>query len=204
MILLASVLPACSTKTNPPGASGIVSGTKDSHCAETVTVDQAACHPASTGSGGDAGAGTADGGALAEGGAGTPDSGAEESFATLYNNEGDDDDCKYHVKWSAPNGVAQGAGVTFNIVLTTRAGEPVTGAGIAGQPVRGEVFLNDTHPAPRASEETSSNNGGGNYTLGPIYFDAPGTWTVRFHFFEDCDDSEKSPHGHAAFYVQVP
>jgi hypothetical protein len=41
--------------------------------------------------------------------------------------------------------------------------------------------------------------------VGPIVFDQPGKWVVRFHFFENCDDLvEDSPHGHAAFYVQVP
>ena len=38
-----------------------------------------------------------------------------------------------------------------------------------------------------------------------ITFDMPGDWTVRFHFFENCDDAPAdSPHGHAAFLVYVP
>ena len=32
-----------------------------------------------------------------------------------------------------------------------------------------------------------------------------GDWTVRFHFYENCNDApEDSPHGHAAFFVHVP
>ena len=48
------------------------------------------------------------------------------------------------------------------------------------------------------------------YKVGPIRFDAAGNapghyWTVRFHLYEECNDSpEDSPHGHAAFYVSVP
>jgi len=38
-----------------------------------------------------------------------------------------------------------------------------------------------------------------------ITFDAAGDWTVRYHFYEDCNDApEDSPHGHAAFLVHVP
>ena len=34
---------------------------------------------------------------------------------------------------------------------------------------------------------------------------APGKWTVRFHFNEICCDvNSDSPHGHAAFFVNVP
>jgi len=45
----------------------------------------------------------------------------------------------------------------------------------------------------------------GVYSVGPVRFDQAGRWTVRFHFFETCLDArEDSPHGHAAFYVDVP
>jgi hypothetical protein len=75
---------------------------------------------------------------------------------------------------------------------------PATGA-----KTRAEIFLTDTHPAappPAASESPA-----GTYKVGPIKFDAPGDWTVRFHFYENCDDApEDSPHGHVAFFVHVP
>ena len=52
-----------------------------------------------------------------------------------------------------------------------------------------------------STEETSP----GTYKIGPIVFDRPGGWVVRFHFFGSCDDYlDTSPHGHAAFFVTVP
>jgi hypothetical protein len=116
----------------------------------------------------------------------------------MYNADGDDDDCKYHVSWTSTP-VRENTNVTFNVTLTKLADmTPATGASL-----RAEVYLNDTHPAqpPPVAKESS----GGQYSLGPIKFDAPGDWTVRFHFFEDCNDTQPdSPHGHAAFFVRVP
>jgi hypothetical protein len=37
-----------------------------------------------------------------------------------------------------------------------------------------------------------------------VRFDASGKWTVRFHFSADCADAVDSPHGHVAFFVNVP
>ena len=40
---------------------------------------------------------------------------------------------------------------------------------------------------------------------GPVQFDAPGQWTVRFHLHDNCsDEPADSPHGHAAFFIGVP
>src|SRR4051812_24777879 len=39
---------------------------------------------------------------------------------TLYGNEGDDDDCKYHVTWTATD-LYQGAGVYFTVTATDKA-----------------------------------------------------------------------------------
>ena len=45
----------------------------------------------------------------------------------------------------------------------------------------------------------------GVYKVGPIQFSRAGIWQVRFHLFEECsDDPDDSPHGHAAFFIQVP
>ena len=45
----------------------------------------------------------------------------------------------------------------------------------------------------------------GTYKIGPIVFDKPGRWVVRFHLFGTCDDAlATSPHAHAAFFVDVP
>jgi hypothetical protein len=45
----------------------------------------------------------------------------------------------------------------------------------------------------------------GTYSVGPVRFDQAGRWFVRFHFYETCSDApEDSPHGHVAFWVDVP
>lgn len=193
--LLATIAAAgCSSSDSDGGGqtpSGLsaapADGPADDHCSSDAgpianPTDMAACTP-DPDAGHDHDAGAVDPG---------PDYGA-----TMYGTEADDDDCKYHVKYTvAPAGASQ---VTFGLTLTaTVDGAPVTGA-----TPRAEVFLDDKHPAPN-SGATSTETASGTYTLGPIAFDAPGRWTVRFHFFEDCSDlSEESPHGHAAFYVDV-
>jgi len=66
------------------------------------------------------------------------------------------------------------------------------------------LVLTDTHPAPN-SNVTVSPGTAGTYGIGPILFDAPGTWTVRFHLFATCSDlAVDSPAGQVAFYVDVP
>ena len=183
MASLAALLGACSSSSSPSGpVGGPVAGPPDMHCRDatgniTATVIGQCMM----------------GGGVPDGGAGVSDYGD-----TLNNAEGDDDDCKYHVVWTSTP-VRENTGVTFTLTLTKLAdGSAATGAG-----VRGEVFLNDTHPAAPTPQATESS--GGTYKLGPITFDMPGDWTVRFHFFENCDDAPAdSPHGHAAFLVYVP
>jgi hypothetical protein len=174
----------CGGNSGPTGpVGGPVSGALDVHCGDPV--EATAVGLCQTGN---------------EPDAGEPDGGVPISDYgdTMFNAEGNDDDCKYHVSWTSTP-VRKGANVTFTVTLTKLAdGTPATGAG-----VRAEVYLNDTHPAappPQAAESS-----GGNYAVGPIMFDAPGNWTVRFHFYEQCSDvPEDSPHGHAAFFVRVP
>jgi hypothetical protein len=61
------------------------------------------------------------------------------------------------------------------------------------------VHVNPDH------DTTFKPKGAGVYEVGPITFDQSGTWVVRFHIFEDCSDAPAdSPHGHAAFYLDVP
>ena len=117
---------------------------------------------------------------------------------TMFNAVGDDDDCKYHVEWTSTP-VREKTNVTFTLVLTKLADmTPATGA-----KTRAEIFLTDTHPAAPPPESPESPPG--TYKVGPINFDAPGDWTVRFHFYEDCADAPAdSPHGHIAFFVRVP
>lgn len=180
---------ACSSSNDTPSpgkAGGAVSGAVDNHCTDEAgapinqATSQAACS-------------APDGGISDDGGT------VVDYGPTLYNQEGDDDDCKYHVKWTSTP-VYKNKSVTFTVEATRRTDDqPLTGA----YP-RAEVYLNDTHPAPNTPQKPNEISPG-KYTVGPIKFDASGRWTVRFHFYEDCVDlTEDSPHGHAAFYVDVP
>lgn len=191
------VLAACSSSSGGggTGASGTggtgggpVSGTADAHCSGVASqaTSQADCHLTSD--------------------AGADDGGGSDYGDTMYNAEGDDDDCKYHVKWSSTP-IGENRDVTFTVTATTKTdGMPAgsgTGAG-ADANVLAEVYLSDTHPAPN-TDQVSDETSPGTYSVGPIRFDAPGRWTVRFHFYEACTDvADDSPHGHAAFYVDVP
>lgn len=38
----------------------------------------------------------------------------------------------------------------------------------------------------------------------PVRFIAPGDWTVRFHFYENCYDASESPRGHGVLLIHVP
>ena len=176
MVLLA----ACSGSSGPTG--GPVAGAADTHCSlpDGGTIAQAtsqsACNippPA--------------------------DAGVVVYGDTMFNSEGDDDDCKYHVKWSA-TAIRENSDVTVTAIATNKAGGgPTTGANIDL-----EIFLNTAHPAPNTPVKTTEGPPG-TYAIGPVRFDAKGQWTVRFHLFENCTDAAgESPHGHAAFYVEVP
>ena len=118
---------------------------------------------------------------------------------TMYGSAGDDDDCKYYVSWTATP-IKENADTFFTVSALRLADMmPVSCAG-----VRPDVSLSISHGAP-APANPSTEIAPGVYQVGPIKFDASGTWTVRFHFFEECSDAqEDSPHGHAAFYVNVP
>jgi len=174
------------------------SGPADTHCEASVqTVDQASCF------GGAEDAGDVDAGALA----------TCEYGDTLFGMEGDDDDCKYHVRWiSTP--ICEGAtGVRFTVIATSKAdGTPVVGAEI-----HAETFLSapagascddalaSGHTGPGSEVQlTESPTTAGTY-VGNVAFDRAGQWTIRFHLFEMCADApESSPHGHVAFRLTVP
>ncbi len=179
---------ACSSSDAPsPGkAGGAVVGEADNHCVDDAgapvnqETSQSACA-------------APDGGIADDGGD------VEPYGATRFNQEADDDDCKYHVKWTSTP-VYRNKNVTFTVEATRRVdGQPLTGA----YP-RLEVYLDDTHPAPNTPQKPNEISPG-KYSVGPIKFDAAGQWTARFHFYEDCVDlTEDSPHGHVAFFVDVP
>jgi YtkA-like len=175
---------ACSSSGGP------ITGPADSHCgSKAQPTSQSACQ---------GGMGGSSSSSSSSSGAGGAEMGGDYG-ATLENAEGDDDDCKYHVKFTSTD-IGENKDVTFTVVVTNKAdGKPTTGAKTAA-----ELFLSDTHPGPNTDQKvTESPNG--TYQVGPVRFDAPGKWTVRFHFFEDCSDlNEQSPHGHVAFFVNVP
>ncbi len=118
---------------------------------------------------------------------------------TMYGSQGNDDDCKYLISWTATP-VKQDTDTTFTVTAIRLADmKPATCAG-----VRPDVSLSLTHGVA-APKNPSTETSPGIYQVGPIKFDQPGIWTVRFHLYEECDDGQPdSPHGHAAFYVQVP
>jgi hypothetical protein len=168
------LLVACAGKVGGP-----VTGAADSHCGADVTATSASsCHP-------DAGAVATDGGMEAE--------------VIRYNAEADDDDCKYHLKWTSTP-ITENADVTFTATVTRKTdGQPATGANAML-----EIFLSDTHPAPNTNVTTMEMTPGV-YTVGPVRFDQAGNWTVKYHLYHDCEDTlDDSPHGHVGFYVEVP
>jgi len=187
-------------------ASAAFSGPPDSHCGtKAQTLSDASCHPdAAAAPAEDSGAtdaSTADG-SSSDGGsaeAGGDDTGGDGYGVTMNNAEGDDDDCKYHIKWlSSP--VAQNTDVTFQVTVTKKSGN----AALVGGTVFPEVFLSDTHVGPDTKPK-SVDMGNGVYQVSPVRFYQAGKWTVRFHINEECEDTlDDSPHGHGAFYVVVP
>ena len=147
---------------------------------------------------------------------------------TNYNTAANDDDCKYFTSWrSTP--ISKGADVTFWFTtLYATNGTPVTG--MVGTPDGGpavpscigeeasQVYFEVSgdpdgglanHPSPFIAGDypvTETPPGSGIYQFGPAaFFDESGLWYVRFHFNENCCDVlPDAPHGHAAFYVNVP
>jgi len=177
---------ACSSSSPSGPVGGPVTGALDAHCVENGVQTKNPIGACMTG-------------AAAADPATADDGGGSDYGETLYNAEGDDDDCKYHLSWTAtPIRVDQN--VTFTVVATRLFDDaPAADAGI-----RAEVYLNSTHPA-QSPANAAPEGPSGTYKVGPIKFDAAGQWTIRFHLYEDCNDAPAdSPHGHVAFYVDVP
>ncbi len=185
----------------------LTEGAKDSHCGTTTQVTSAAsCHPT------DDDAGPADVGADASSDA-VADVGGDAAELcpygdTVFGGEADDDDCKYHVKWTLGT-ICQGSGgVPLTVVVTTKSdGKPAVGAATDIETftstTTGTCDNASTHAGPNTGL-TLAESAGGTYS-GKLVFDKTGAWTVRLHFFESCSDTEEdSPHGHIAFHVTVP
>jgi len=204
------------TTTSCSPAGEPTAGVADSHCVGVPPqpTDGPSCNNLDAGASG-AGGSSGTGGSAPSGDAGaqpTPgpcdENGTDGAYgSTMYGTEGDDDDCKYHVSYTA-SPICENDGTYFIVTATHLAGSlgPLTGASTFA-----ELCLNDTHPAPAIDARPPSGSQQvvegppGTYTVGPVQFDAPGDWTVRFHFNEFCCDVvPTSPHGHAAFHVTVP
>jgi hypothetical protein len=189
---------ACSSTSSSPavdGGPGIVTDpATDNHCSGVtpILVSQASCHlvPDAAAPGGD------DGGASDDGGEPAPE--------IHFNAESDDDDCKYHVKFTATP-VLVNQNVTFNVTVTKLA-ENNAPAANADVVIESYVANNDLHVIPNSGQKATENPpNSGKYLVGPIRFDMSGRWVVRFHFYETCDDIfDDSPHGHVGFYYDVP
>ncbi len=163
---------------------GPVTGAQDMHCyddggAQFISVDPAQCTV-------DAGMDTGGGGDFGD---------------TMYNTSGNDDDCKYAVSYTIPGGICDN-GDTFFVVTLKDAimNQPVQHA----DHVRPEVFLTSDGTPVNTSASTTTETSAGVYKIGPVRFPSAGNYTVRFHFYENCTDTPTSPHGHAAFFVNVP
>jgi hypothetical protein len=131
----------------------------------------------------------------------TGDCDPSEYGPAMYGQKGSDDDCKYDVNWTSTPVCEGGNGVYFTVSATKRVdGTPLTGA----KPYIESVQA-CSHPSPTAVQSQTEESPPGTYKIGPIVFDRPGGWVVRFHFYGDCADGvDSSPHGHAAFFVTVP
>ncbi len=162
-------------------SGGPVDGGVDDHCSgvPVIAVDPSVCTSSSA--------------------AGEADAGAEEAASVLYNTEGYDDDCKYHVTWSASS-ICENSDVTLQVHLTKKS----DGTGVSGATPWAEVFLGDESHSSPFGNQSYREGANGMYTIGPIRFDQAGHWTLKFHFFPDSCDAPASPHGHVAFYVNVP
>jgi hypothetical protein len=208
---------SCSSDSTPPAstgpAGGLVVGDADAHCgspAAPVATDPAACMtpeaPEAAAGAGGAAAGTSTASA-----GGTADCNAEHDAQygdTLYNDSGNDDDCKYFASW-ASTPIRLNEDVTLTVeahdLTTTDPLEPLSDGEIPLSRVEVYQPCKPTRRAPAQDyvakfKETAP----GTFSGGPLRFDQSGRWVVRFHFYEQCLDSESSPHGHIAFFVDVP
>jgi hypothetical protein len=129
----------------------------------------------------------------------------------MYNTSGSDDDCKYDVAWQSTP-ICENEPVYFTVVVTKREdNSPLLGVETGGSFVpanpRPDVVLSCGHPIPNSPKprDPSPSVAPGTYVVGPVVFDQPGDWVFRFHFNEEClDIADDSPHGHAAFHINVP
>lgn len=128
------------------------------------------------------------------------DAGAAETLPGPWGGtSASDDDCKYDVTYSVTP-ICEKEDVTFTVTLKKRTDH----SNVSGAAPDLEVLDPSGIPAAEGSQ-ASTETSPGVYKVTPIRFDKAGKWTIRFHFFETCSDApEDSPHGHAAFFINVP
>lgn len=135
--------------------------------------------------------------------AGAGGAGSDETYDVHTTSSAQDDDCKYNVSFTV-GCVEVDKPVTFAVKVEKRAapGGPMTG----DNPNSPEVYLADNPSHISPSNKINAPEGPpGTYKIGPIVFDESGRWVIRFHLNEECSDTpEDSPHGHVAFYIDVP
>jgi hypothetical protein len=182
---------------------GAVIGPQDNHCVapdgtpivQPTTVEGCYADAATGDDGGGGGGGGGDDG-------GSGNCGNSAYGPTMYGNWGGDDDCKYDVMWTSTP-ICENQPTYFTVQVSRRTDHsPLTEAN-----TKPDVVLDCIHPIPNRvlPRMDSPEVAPGVYIVGPILFDQPGKWVFRFHFYENCGDfSPESPHGHAAFYVNVP
>jgi hypothetical protein len=167
------------------GGGGPVAGVNENHCIENgvqVKTPIGMCSPS--------------GEAEAEG-----DEGEEEEHAILFGREADDDDCKYHVSFDNTC-VTLNQPVTFTLSLT-RLIDGAPGSGT--NPAYPEIFFEADGSLSPSNNITATEGPLGTYKIGPVLFNKPGRWVIRFHYFENCSElPPDSPHSHVAFYIDVP
>lgn len=139
--------------------------------------------------------------------------------ATMFGTEADDDDCKYHLLWTSTP-LCEG-NVSFTVAVTDKStGAPLTTSHVAPgdsenqllveaylptQPIPACDTMDSTHPSPTMLPYLTETAASSGVYTGVVAFDTPGEWTVRFHIQEQCDDvCDDSPHGHAAFHLNIP
>ncbi len=201
---------SANTNTDAGPAGGPVTGPADDHCAgNTVTVDPATCS-GDTSAGGAADQGnTGDSGATSTGGAADCNQTHDADYGdTLPNDSGDDDDCKYHASWKSTP-VRLNEPVTFTLTASDKlTNMPLLPLADGAIPLtRLDVYEpcdpNRRGPAQNLTAKITQTNPG-EFSVGPIKFDQSGRWVVRFHLYEQCVDGDTSPHGHIAFFIDVP
>jgi hypothetical protein len=120
---------------------------------------------------------------------------------TRNNSAGNDDDCKYFVSFISSEGICATNRVYFTVSLKDAIKmQPIAHA----QNVRLEVFNTTTMAPVSTATSMTSETAAGVYKIGPISFSSSGNYTIRFHFYENCSATPSSPHGHAAFFINVP